>query len=1242
MNKGSKNGSNQEILPENSVSTIGSSLVDAVMVDGEDDDNWSAAEDIVNSYVESSFSLSPLKKSHLEEISGGIEDNLTGQKPPVNSPPPPPAPGDSIDFSQEPDSRQHLLEHSIHDKVAEGKKASNRTSKFGVFFKLSRSSSSSSDTDENLSRRSRSKSPLALRTVANSFRGESSERPKSDISLLNSRSDSTSSFRSLSRTASHGASGSFSSLKRSSVRADSYDQRSSTAGGMRLGARLRDILRLSSNSEDSNAAGTASWRNSWSSLATITNSKGSRDSLAAELGESGDLYISKNIHLKVYFNQSFGCPIGVSVSEDCSIFDAITDILSDPESPVLSEDSTQSSTREKLNSNRWRMYKIDRNQLAIRSFMEPHFLLQSYNIKDGDEVRLLFDGDVKILSIEVRGLESNHCHKSFQYDLDTSLKSLIHLMVDELGLEDEGNYGMYYKKLGIWLDPEHKIATYEIDPQESIEFRKIRDSAILRIRIEETNSQFALKIIPDLTILDLKSMIAHSINVRGIQLSQFPGDDLDSLVLSAAFGIFVPESGKWLLDDETLEECGVFGLATPVLFRRQYVPILVKIPEAIRNGIGVFKETSRHVIYHKKIMVSKEALLGKVIELLDIDNPMKNELESALKSYSIDSENQSLEFGLYTANGESLNKGKSLWSIVTGGGGSSSAIAADHLKYKLSPVPITIECSHAPNVKLKVSVDPLAPIFSLLPIFIRRFGLDSSFIIKELRELPNKQKINFNLCLIGNCLGKNCHLEIVTEGTIPENDPQNLWIETAKSNNITYLAEDPGVIATASLNQLITQLSSIDEKSSSAQYLNFMKTFILTYRSFTTPEMLLSKLIERYFVPRNMGFVDKDIIFSQFEKQRQKIQLRLCNVLQQWTKKNSYDFFERVGTTDKFHRRPVLEKLISFVDNIILIDHPGLGLQIRRNIVKMLNNYSQQTLTASRISEVSGRFKYSAEYLKLLSTTKNKNQSLFSFNSREIAEQLTLIEFSIFGQIAPFEFLNSAWTKHPDNAPNILDITKRFNQIALWVSKSLLEVTELKQRAKRMIKLIDIALNLYDLNNYATLMAFVAGFNKASVSRLKHTLEEIGAKAARKLYQLEQLMSAESSYKNYRQKLHSINPPCIPYLGVYLLDLTYIEDGNPNNIDGFVNFSKRRLVYDLIREVQQYQDIGYEKLQTKPELVALFQVSLHRTVAGIQSIDEELNMGDDWSDKSIKKMEDHLYKLSLEREPRGADRSKIV
>ena len=172
------------------------------------------------------------------------------------------------------------------------------------------------------------------------------------------------------------------------------------------------------------------------------------------------------------------------------------------------------------------------------------------------------------------------------------------------------------------------------------------------------------------------------------------------------------------------------------------------------------------------------------------------------------------------------------------------------------------------------------------------------------------------------------------------------------------------------------------------------------------------------------------------------------------------------------------------------------------------------------------------------------------------------------------------------------------------------------------------------MNNFSSLMAFIAGFNKSPLTRLKFTMKELPTRTLKRLSELEKLMSAESAYKVYRYRLHSVNPPCIPYLGVYLLDLTYMEDGNPNKIGPLINFSKRRLINTLIREVQQYQNEPYNLLPVM-DVVRLIDLALKMPF----SLDSTSSNG---TSTTMKNFEDELFHLSLEREPRGAERNQII
>ncbi len=45
-------------------------------------------------------------------------------------------------------------------------------------------------------------------------------------------------------------------------------------------------------------------------------------------------------------------------------------------------------------------------------------------------------------------------------------------------------------------------------------------------------------------------------------------------------------------------------------------------------------------------------------------------------------------------------------------------------------------------------------------------------------------------------------------------------------------------------------------------------------------------------------------------------------------------------------------------------------------------------------------------------------------------------------------------------------------------------------------------------------------------------------------------MSMEGNFNNYRQLLKEISPPmaAVPFLGLFLSDLLFVEDGNPDTI----------------------------------------------------------------------------------------------
>jgi len=114
----------------------------------------------------------------------------------------------------------------------------------------------------------------------------------------------------------------------------------------------------------------------------------------------------------------------------------------------------------------------------------------------------------------------------------------------------------------------------------------------------------------------------------------------------------------------------------------------------------------------------------------------------------------------------------------------------------------------------------------------------------------------------------------------------------------------------------------------------------------------------------------------------------------------------------------------------------------------------------------------------------------------------------------------------------------------------------------------------------------MAALQQSPVHRLKRTWEQVPAKSITTFMELQQLISINKNWAEYRDVLHSVNPPCVPFLGMYLTDLVMIYDGNKDSMkqsSHLINFSKRIKTADVIREIQQYQSVPY-CLTTVPEI----------------------------------------------------------
>lgn len=214
-----------------------------------------------------------------------------------------------------------------------------------------------------------------------------------------------------------------------------------------------------------------------------------------------------------------------------------------------------------------------------------------------------------------------------------------------------------------------------------------------------------------------------------------------------------------------------------------------------------------------------------------------------------------------------------------------------------------------------------------------------------------------------------------------------------------------------------------------------------------------------------------------------------------------------------------------------------------------------------------------------------------------LAAALTMRAWDSFASITLNELADQVWTKKSkgEKAPNVMRHIEEANRLATVVTASVLVGGECanrspQERAAVVRHWICVAEAARRLNNYATVMAVVAGLNDAACWRLKQTWEVVKASEEEEVAQtfsaLKTLVSRESGGLSYRQALASAVLPCLPCLGFMLTDLTFICDGQVAHWQGpgAVPFRKWRLCNNVFTEIRHWQSVPY-RLEEQAEVV---------------------------------------------------------
>lgn len=305
----------------------------------------------------------------------------------------------------------------------------------------------------------------------------------------------------------------------------------------------------------------------------------------------------------------------------------------------------------------------------------------------------------------------------------------------------------------------------------------------------------------------------------------------------------------------------------------------------------------------------------------------------------------------------------------------------------------------------------------------------------------------------------------------------------------------------------------------------FVRIFLTTYRSFSTASELLDHLIERFNIPDidSTSREDKD----RFKKEYcQPIKFRVLNVIRHWVDQHYYDFEANP---------PLLDKLIAFLKN-------NQHSKMKKWIDSILKTVSRKKdfnslTTRAEIFTFNGIPPPFEWWL----TKDIEEFNLLTLHPIEFGRQLTLLEFELFRRVKPSELVGCAWMRKDKEitSQHLLRIIKFSTNITYYYEKSVIELENFEERIALVSRIMEILLVLKSLNNFNGVLEIVSAMKSAAVWRLSHTFAALKPNLARALDEAAELNNDHN--RKYQEQLRSINPPCVPFLGMYLTNIVHIE-----------------------------------------------------------------------------------------------------
>ncbi|XP_068166361.1 rap guanine nucleotide exchange factor 1 isoform X2 [Antennarius striatus] len=404
-------------------------------------------------------------------------------------------------------------------------------------------------------------------------------------------------------------------------------------------------------------------------------------------------------------------------------------------------------------------------------------------------------------------------------------------------------------------------------------------------------------------------------------------------------------------------------------------------------------------------------------------------------------------------------------------------------------------------------------------------------------------------------------------------------------HRIMMKADEEGLdVKAASPNILLVYATETDSNNDL-----YREAFVATYRGFISPNDVICKLQHRY---RHL--------------------CKECKSADQTTANKTFHLLVTVVEELRANEldSDLLAMLMDLVFSLLVGGELRLAHLLRSNILSKMEQRWQLIGSPQSPRPLAAR------------SVAARPGTLLDFHSQDLAEQLTLLDAELFYKIKPPEVLLWSKEQNEEQSLNLTQFTQHFNNVSFWVRSVIILQDKPQDREKLLLKFLKIMKHLRKLNNFNSYLSILSALDSAPLRRL-----DWQRNTAEVLEEYSSLIDSSSSFRAYRAALAEVKPPCIPYLGMILQDLTFVHIGNPDTLmtpqGSKVNFTKCWQQFNILDTLRSYQ-----QMLVTCDITIIICYS-------IQPDDDIISFFNDFSDHLA---EEALWELSLRLRPRNVSR----